>query len=273
MSAKKSARPTVLVVYRQTPSQSLRVPAAAAKQHLRALDKIYRLLQERQLAYQAIPIDQLGPVRRRDLVITVGGDGTVLATSHFVGAQPILGVKSFGELSVGFFCAATTDTAAAVLDQILARQRKPRQLNRLAVKIDGHRIQEYMLNDGLFAHASPAAISDYRMTIGGVTETQRSSGVWISTASGATAAIRGAGGRRMTLGSKQMQYRVREPYTWQKPYALRGGVLPANAVIHIESLTDHGTFSIDGAHIQYPVPEGSRITIRRAPQPLLIYWE
>ncbi len=48
-----------------------------------------------------------GPFPSRvDLVVTVGGDGTLLTASHQIGAEtPILGVNSAPEHSVGFFCA------------------------------------------------------------------------------------------------------------------------------------------------------------------------
>lgn len=262
----------VLVVYKPNPSPSKRIPAHASRAHVQTLEHLYHLLHERYLPFRAIPLEQLGPIYRARLVITVGGDGTVLATSHYVNAQPILGVKSFGETSVGHFCAATEQTLARVLDGILAGKHRPMTLSRLEVRLDGHTLHEQILNDCLFAHSSPAAISDYRLTISGTAEVQRSSGLWISTAAGSTAAIMGAGGRRMPLQSKKMQYRIREPYISHHPYQLRGGLIPPTAVITIESYTNHGTLSIDGAHIQYPVPEGSIIRIRRSRKPLRIYW-
>ncbi|HEY5959619.1 MAG TPA: NAD(+)/NADH kinase, partial [Polyangiaceae bacterium] len=39
------------------------------------------------------------------LVVTVGGDGTLLAASHRVGSQALLGVNSSPVHSVGYFCA------------------------------------------------------------------------------------------------------------------------------------------------------------------------
>lgn len=262
----------VLVVYKPAPHASRRIPAQAAQEHVRTLDALYQRLQHLGLPFRAIPIEQLGPIQDVDLVITVGGDGTVLATSHFVTTQPILGVKSFGQTSVGHFCAATRASLDLTLQRIQAGDLQPKRLNRLRATMNEHPLEELILNECLFAHGSPAAISDYRLTVGRRSEVQRSSGVWVGTAAGSTAAMLGAGGRALPLESDELQYVVREPYTPRAAYRLRSGVLPARHTIRIESLTPHGTLSIDGAHIQYPAPEGTVITLRHAPRPLRIYW-
>jgi NAD+ kinase len=41
-----------------------------------------------------------------ELVVTVGGDGTLLAASHRLATTPILGVNSAPSHSIGFFCGA-----------------------------------------------------------------------------------------------------------------------------------------------------------------------
>jgi NAD+ kinase len=271
-SKPRSRYARVLIVYRQAAHATKRTPMKAIRAHLRTLDHLYSLLQDWQVPFRAIPLEQLGPIARAKLVITVGGDGTVLSTSHYVTTQPIFGIKSFGETSVGHFCAATTDNFHEDLKLVLGGDHRPRELNRLTAKIGSHHLQESILNDILFAHGSPAAITDYRLTIGKVSEVQRSSGLWISTAAGSTAAICSAGGRHLPLASKRIQYHVREPWAPLKAYRLLGGVLPAQTVLKITSHAQHGTLSIDGAHIQYPVPEGTTITVRQAKQPLKIYW-
>ena len=44
-----------------------------------------------------------------DLVVTIGGDGTVLHASHFIGTTPVLAVNSSPRTSAGFFTAATAN--------------------------------------------------------------------------------------------------------------------------------------------------------------------
>lgn len=263
----------VVVVYKQPPAASRRVPARAPNQHLATLEELYQILHTRGIPFRAIPLEQLGWLKKSDLVITVGGDGTVLATSHFVTHAPILGIKSIGQPSVGFFCAASRATMARYLDRLIAGKLAPIELARLSVSIGRQRLQEPVLNECLFSHGSPAAIAEYRLCVGKTCEAQRSSGVWVATAAGSTAAIRAAGGKQLPLPSTDMQYLVREPYTPQRPYQLQHGILAASSVLRITSHTTHGTLSIDGAHIQYPVPEGTMITIRRSAVPLKIYWK
>ena len=53
------------------------------------------------------------------LVVTVGGDGTLLAASHHVGSIPILGVNSSPEHSVGFFCPAHLGNLLPMLERAL----------------------------------------------------------------------------------------------------------------------------------------------------------
>ena len=262
----------VVVVYKQPPARSRRMPARAAQQHLATLEELYQILQQQGIPFRAIPMEQLGSLARADLVITVGGDGTFLATSHYVHRAPMLGIKSIGQPSVGYFCVATRTTMARYLRQLVAGKHTPIALARLAVSIGRRRLQEPVLNECLFSHGSPAAISDYRLCVGRVCEAQRSSGLWVATAAGSSAAIKAAGGTQLPLTATDLQYLVREPYM-HRPYQLLHGVLPPQSILRIISHCAHGTLSIDGAHIQYPVPEGVVITIRQSQRPLQIYWK
>lgn len=143
-----------------------------------------------------------------DLVISVGGDGTFLDASQFMRDKPILGVNSNPAESIGHFCAIK----AKDLKSSLVRERfKTVEVSRLNVKIDGKSLAP-VLNDVLITNIHPASTSRYNIQISGQREEQKSSGIWVSTSMGSTAAILGAGGRRMNPRGTKFQVKIREPY-------------------------------------------------------------
>lgn len=265
----------VLVVYKQIPkSPSARKKYSAGQElHLKTLDILYPLLRKFGISFGSCSTKQLRTIKDVDLVITVGGDGTVLSTSHFVGETPIVGIKSYGRSSIGYFCAATTDTMRLYLESLIQGHIRPKKLHRLEVTIDNHHVRELALNDILFAHSMPASTAKYRLTVGKKHEIQKSSGIWISSAAGSTAAVSAAGGKPLPLGAKKMEYIVREPYAPSTHYKLTEGILPNTKSIKIDSMVDQGTIFVDGSHIQYPAPAGAKVTIKGAKDPLKIYWK
>ncbi|PIR20117.1 MAG: hypothetical protein COV45_09095 [Deltaproteobacteria bacterium CG11_big_fil_rev_8_21_14_0_20_47_16] len=256
-----------IIVYKEA-----RPGVTGVANHLATLDELYSLLKELGVDFESCKVGQLCSSEGTDLVITVGGDGTVLTTSHYVTDKPILGIKSFGQTSVGYFCGATQKTMRKYIQDLVAGKRKPTHLHRLQVLIDGKPLRELVLNEILFAHALPASMTRYELTVGRRKEEHRSSGVWISTAAGSTAAIYAAGGTPLPITSKQMEYLVREPYYHGKYYRLVQGILSETARIQIRSHVAEGIISIDGSHIQYPAPEGAEITVAAAKHPLKLYW-
>lgn len=264
----------VLVVFKQLTSSRAGQKGESPGQrlHLETLDILYPMLKRLGISFETCSVEELKTIKKADLVVTVGGDGTVLRTSHFVGDIPILGIKSFGHESIGHFCAATTETMDGYLKSLITGRVRPKKLHRLEVTIGRHHLKELALNDVLFAHGSPASTTRYILTIGGRSEMQRSSGIWISSAAGSTAAASAAGGRKLPLSSKKMQYVVREPYAPSKRYSLLTGVLPNTSSIKITSLVRHGTVYIDGPNMQYPAPEGTVVTVTGAKRPVNIFW-
>lgn len=253
----------VLVVYKQ---------ATGNRQHLATLNELYEILKAKGISFSMISSRHLKNVVMADLVITVGGDGTVLAASHYVHDTPILGIKSFGKKSVGYFCAATRKTMRAYLKDIISDKRKPIKLHRLNVAVGKQKLEELVLNDVLFSNIIPASTSRYRLIIGNRSEEQKSSGVWVSTSAGSTAAICAAGGKVLPLTSDKVEYVVREPYVGVKRYKLKKGVVPSRTVVKIVSQMSDGTVFIDGGSTQYPAPAGSIVSITGAKRPLRMYW-
>ncbi|MCX5681153.1 MAG: hypothetical protein NT079_02580 [Candidatus Omnitrophica bacterium] len=112
-------------------------------------------------------------------------------------------------------------------------------------------------------------MSRYELFVGGKREEQRSSGLWIATASGSTGAIRSSGGVMLNDVSEKVQYRPRELYSRAKwRYRLIGKALFLSRPIKIRSLMRKGVIYIDGAHTKIPFEYGQVASIKHASLPV-----
>jgi NAD+ kinase len=209
--------------------------------------------------------------RDLDLVITVGGDGTLLSASHSVVDVPILGINSAPDHSVGFFCGARSGEAADAIAKALRGALRRTVLTRMQVTVGGKLVTSRVLNDALFCHASPAATSRYLVHLGRIEEEQKSSGFWIGPAAGSTAAQRSAGGRVLPLTSRKLQLVVREPYTPHgEQYKLRHALIPPLTPLIVRSKMHEAKLFFDGPVRSYDVGFGDVIEFTQAAQPLTV---
>lgn len=205
-----------------------------------------------------------------DLVVTLGGDGTLLWVSHIVGADvPMIAINTAPKDSVGYFCAGDASAMESLLSDAVNGRHKETQLTRLRLDVNGQVLTRRVLNDLLFCHRVPAATTRYDLTVGARTEAHKSSGVWVGTAAGSTAAIRSAGGDVMPFDSQQLQYVVREPYggDGSAPALTRGMIAPGE-VLKITSKTPTGSVYLDGPYRAHEIPMGAELVMRRSEEPL-----
>lgn len=202
-----------------------------------------------------------------DLVITIGGDGTFLTVARHATAQPLLGVNSSPSTSVGHYCAATPATFEGVLDAVLHGRASPTPLTRIRAEIDGQRVPFDALNDVLFAHRVPVSSTRYALRVGERVELHLSSGIWVATGSGSTAAIRSAGGEVCAMTDQRLQWRVREPYVGRgEARRLLAGFTESG--LEIMSRSDKNALFVDGHADIYPVGFGVRARLYPSPDPL-----
>ena len=127
----------------------------------------------------------------RDLVIILGGDGTLTSISHNIDSStPVMGVNSHPrdddpEGSLGFFMDSTVATFPADLAAALAGEAIVNSLPRLQATItstSGNKIvSDPALNDLLVANTHQYAPSKYRLQRGEIDLEQHSSGLLFST--------------------------------------------------------------------------------------------
>jgi NAD+ kinase len=207
-----------------------------------------------------------------DLVVTLGGDGTLLWAAHLVSSDtPIVAINTAPRDSVGYFCAGTRNQLRAVLAAALKGELPVTAFARMRVTLDGRILSNRVLNDALFCHECPASTARYRLRIGRSAEEQKSSGLWVGPAAGSSAAQRSAGGDVLPAESQELQFVVREPYNpLEGGYQLRKGRVTPRQVLRLDSHMRAGRLYLDGPHDVHHVEMASSIEFQRSPEPLML---
>lgn len=244
----------------------------AHHEHTESLREARRALKE--LGTRAEFRYRSGPASSRDydLVLTLGGDGTLLFASQAVGPScPVIAINTAPEDSVGYFCAGTRAELRTLLEDAIAGRLSETRLTRMQVEVDGEVISRRVLNDALFTHVCPAATTRYTLVLGEAAEEHKSSGVWVATAAGSTAAIRSAGGKRQPITSRRLQFLVREPYAsaTSVPTITRGFLAPDQR-LELRSLIRQGHLYLDGPHLAREIEIGSRLVFARSDEPMTL---
>jgi NAD+ kinase len=210
-----------------------------------------------------------------DIVITAGGDGTVLDVSHFLRDDiPVIGVNSAPSSSHGHWCIATMHNFGAILDEVISGRLKPLRIMRLRLTLDGTPLPELVLNEVLAAHSDIGGTSRYLLKVGKHTEEHKSDGLFVGAPGGCTGWMRSYGARVMPIASRRIQYLVRGLiFPPGRPDALRlkHALLSSKAKLHVTSQMPEGRLMIDGRHIKYDFPRGAELSISNAKCDLRLY--
>lgn len=212
-----------------------------------------------------------GLVNEADLVVSVGGDGTLLWAARFCGPRiPVLAINSAPEDSVGFYCAGIKGKVFQSIEAALLGKLPETHLQRMEVRVDKVILTQRVLNDALFCHSNPGATSRYVMTVPGfAAEQQKSSGLWVGPAAGSTAAQRSAGGKVLPIRSTKLQFVVREPYSPPGgAYEHRRGLLDGRQCLKVLNKMRDARLYLDGHHHMHELLMGQVLEFRRSSESL-----
>lgn len=207
---------------------------------------------------------------RCDLLVSLGGDGTLLSVARAVGQHPvpILGVN-LGTL--GFLTAVNGDELFAALDRVLVGEAEivPRMRLEVVVERAGRELARYQaLNEAVVDKNSLSRMIDLQVSADGqAVTTYYADGLIVATPTGSTAYSLSAGGPLILPGTEVM---VLTPIC---PHALtqRPLVLPhtVRIDINVRSRESEVSLTVDGQE-GLALQDGDRITLERSPHPAYI---
>jgi NAD+ kinase len=199
-----------------------------------------------------------------DLIITIGGDGTILRAAQVIVPVPIpiTGVN-LGRL--GFMTELGAKEAKAKLPALLEGRGWLDQRAMLEAELtSGSEPPQtfYALNDVVMARGEVARVVFIEAKVDGeLVTTYKADGVIVATATGSTGYSLAAGGPILHPQSDDFLLVPISPHL-SPAYPL---VLPAASVVRLKVSTNHrAALSIDG-HINLPLASGDVITIKHSP--------
>jgi NAD+ kinase len=199
-----------------------------------------------------------------ELIITVGGDGTILRAAQVIvpAPTPITGVN-LGRL--GFMTELSAKEAKSKLPALLDGQGWLDERAMLEAELSaagGEPSRAFSaLNDVVVARGEVARVVFIEAHIDGeIVATYKADGVIIATATGSTGYSLAAGGPILHPQSRDFLLVPISPHL-SPAYPL---VLPAASVVRLKVNTTHqAALSVDG-HINLPLADGAIITVRRS---------
>lgn len=260
------------VLYRERSKQKKEELKQKHEQHKATLKQTRQLLKGATFIYRASLCEEL--VNQHKLIVTVGGDGTLLDASHFSYSVPLLGINSTYNIdesgSEGFFCGATRFNLENIIDKLFNDKLESYELNRIQLELNGKRIKPLVLNEARFQPLLPGAAAYYKVRIDGVEDLNPSDGWVFSTAAGSTGLPRSYDKKIMPIESKEIQYFVLGAMKGRthKPKLFEGII---NTSIEVVSNMRKGCIAIDGRHNTLKLNEGDKLKLYSSEFPLLIY--
>jgi NAD+ kinase len=198
---------------------------------------------------------------RADLVLVLGGDGTMLNAARLVEARsvPILGVNLGG---LGFLTEVSVDQLYPSLERIFAGDYHLEERLMLRARIERHGehvAQSAVLNDVVISKGTLARMIEIRISINGQFVTRlRGDGLIVSTPTGSTAYSLSAGG---PIINPSVQALILTPIC---PHTLthRPLLTPSNAALEVAlTSTDEGAMTTFDGQVGVAMTQGDTVVI------------
>jgi NAD+ kinase len=210
--------------------------------------------------------------RDSDLVVVLGGDGTLIHAAHLLRGRdaPILGINMG---SLGFMTEVPQSEMYAALEQVLAGQATVSPRMKLRVHLhrggrhDGPELDGEVLNDAVISKGALSPMAELDTSYGeDFLTTFKADGVIVATPTGSTAYSLAANGPIVYPTMRGVILTPICPHTLtQRPL-----VVPDDRLINIVLLNDAAVYlSLDG-QTGVPLSRGDRVQVKSSPNRVLL---
>lgn len=197
-----------------------------------------------------------------DLLVVLGGDGTMLAAARMVEGRPIpiLGVNAGG---LGFLTAVTHDEAFMALERVFSQSytEEERLMLRARVMRRGEEVlTASVLNDAVMSKGALSHMVQMEISIDGQFVTRlRGDGLIVSTPTGSTAYSMAAGGPILNPSVHALILTPICPHTLTN----RPIVIPQDVLLDVALVSkDHGAMATFDGQVGLALQPGDRVEIR-----------
>lgn len=214
-------------------------------------------------------LDELHLHDKPDLILTLGGDGTILSAAEIAYREdiPLLGIN-FGHM--GFLTETTADSLGRVLAQISSGDFEidPRMtLEVRVIRPDGEVYADWALNDAVILHSDSAHPADFAFAVDGqVVSKYAADGIILATPTGSTAYAFSTGGpvvwpetQAIIMAPLAAHGLFTRPLVVSPASRVEVGILDTNRVAP--------TVWFDGRR-EVPAPAGSRVVATAGKRPI-----
>ncbi len=202
--------------------------------------------------------------KRVDLMLVLGGDGTMIATARMIGDTevPVIGVNYGG---LGYLAEFRIEELFTALESILAGDYKLQKREMLSIELRrGEELvtKSRVLNDVVMNKSALARIIEIETYLNGqFVNSFRADGLIVSTPTGSTAYNLSAGGPIVFPSMNAIVITPICPFTLSN----RPIVVPDDSIIEVRLMTEKEevALTLDG-QVGFPLQAGDRVLIRKS---------
>jgi len=242
----------------------------ALKDNASVLTRVEEILELNNLIYTSLSVENFGydSLNSCDLVISVGGDGTFIRTSHYVTNTLMIGINSDSKTSEGGLTTLDEDNLVK-LSEILRGEYKIKLSERLQVIKNGVLLKENAINEIYVGAKNQFHTSRYVIEHDGIKEEHRSSGVLVVSSKGSNAWYKSAGGK--PFEEDVFKFLVREPFISRlfNSKLLDGEISKKETIIFYSTMYYGGVIAMDSNKV-YDFNMGDKVEIKFSENPLKI---